>query len=79
MAEVDLALRGEGTILGSRQKGRSDLRLASLAKDRELLEAARAVAEELVSDDPGLASNALLADELRATLEPEDAAWLFKG
>ena len=79
LAEVDLALRGEGTILGSRQKGRSDLRLASLAKDRELLEAARAVAEELVNDDPGLASNALLADELRATLEPEDAAWLFKG
>ena len=79
LAEVDLALRGEGTILGSRQKGRSDLRLASLARDRELLEAARAVAEELVSDDPGLTSNALLADELRATLEPEDAAWLFKG
>ena len=31
LAEVDLELRGEGTILGARQKGRSDLKLAKLA------------------------------------------------
>ena len=30
LADVDLELRGEGTILGARQKGRSDLRLAKL-------------------------------------------------
>ncbi len=30
LADVDLELRGEGTILGERQKGRSDLRLARL-------------------------------------------------
>ncbi|GIT46527.1 MAG: hypothetical protein Ct9H300mP12_11120 [Acidimicrobiales bacterium] len=34
-AEVDLELRGEGTIMGERQKGRNDLRLASLRRDRE--------------------------------------------
>lgn len=79
LAEVDLSLRGEGTILGSRQKGRSDLRLASLAKDRGLLESARAVAERLVADDPGLVRNRLLAEELQVTLDPQDAAWLFKG
>ena len=33
LAEVDLDLRGEGTIMGERQKGRSDLRLASLRRD----------------------------------------------
>ena len=32
LAEADLALRGEGTILGVRQKGQSDLRLASLVQ-----------------------------------------------
>ena len=30
LAEVDLDMRGEGTIMGTRQKGRSDLKLASL-------------------------------------------------
>ena len=30
LAEDDLRLRGEGTLLGARQKGQSDLRLASL-------------------------------------------------
>ena len=34
LAEEDLRLRGEGTILGSRQKGQSDLRLASLSDPR---------------------------------------------
>ena len=37
LAEVDLELRGEGTIMGERQKGRSDLRLASLRRDREMV------------------------------------------
>ena len=35
LAEVDLDLRGEGTVLGTRQKGHSDLKLASLRRDRE--------------------------------------------
>ncbi len=39
LAEADLRVRGEGTLLGARQKGQSDLRLASLsdAGDMELL------------------------------------------
>ena len=41
LAEVDLELRGEGTILGTRQKGRSDLKLASLRRGRS--DAGRAV------------------------------------
>jgi ATP-dependent DNA helicase RecG len=79
LAEVDLELRGEGTILGARQKGRSDLALASLARDRGLLEEARKVAVALTADDPFLVAQPLLTDELRATLDPEDAAYLFKG
>jgi ATP-dependent DNA helicase RecG len=79
LAEVDLDLRGEGTILGSRQKGRSDLALAKLSRDRDLLEAARRLAEALTGEDPTLATNPLLAEELRTTLDEEDAAFLFKS
>ena len=55
LAEVDLDLRGEGTLMSSAQKGRSDLRLASLRRDRELVELAREAAFEIVDADPTLA------------------------
>jgi ATP-dependent DNA helicase RecG len=79
LAEIDLELRGQGTILGSRQKGRSDLALASLARDRDLLDAARQVAEALTEGDPRLEAKPALADELKVTLDEEDATFLFKG
>jgi ATP-dependent DNA helicase RecG len=79
LAEVDLELRGEGTILGARQKGRSDLKLASLQRDRELLMAAREVAESLAADDPHLESHPLLGDEIRLFMSEEEAEFLFKS
>ncbi|MEK9838934.1 MAG: ATP-dependent DNA helicase RecG, partial [Ilumatobacter sp.] len=54
LAEVDLELRGEGTLMSTSQKGRSDLRLASLRRDRELVELARSVAFDLVDVERGL-------------------------
>ncbi len=42
LADVDLELRGEGQLLGTRQSGLSDLRFARLTRDRALLERARA-------------------------------------
>ncbi len=50
LAEADLRVRGEGTLLGARQKGQSDLRLASLSDegDLALLDEARRVADTLV-------------------------------
>jgi len=51
LAEVDLELRGEGQLLGTRQSGLTDFRFAKLRADRDLLEQARAVAEELVDYD----------------------------
>ncbi len=62
LAEEDLKLRGEGTILGVRQKGQSDLRLASLsdAGDRLLLTEARRVAEAMVNADAQLQEQPLL-------------------
>ncbi len=74
LAEVDLDLRGEGTIMGERQKGRNDLRLASLRRDREWVERAREVAVELIDADLELESNPALADELAVLLGDDDAA-----
>jgi ATP-dependent DNA helicase RecG len=48
LAEVDLEIRGEGQLLGTRQAGLSDLRFTRLRSDRKLLEQARELAEELV-------------------------------
>src|ERR687888_417974 len=48
LAEVDLELRGEGQLLGTRQSGLSDLRFTRLRADRPLLERARAAAQELI-------------------------------
>ncbi len=79
LAEVDLDLRGEGTILGERQKGRNDLKLASLRRDREWVDIARAAAFEIVDADPGLADHPLLRDELELFLDPDDAEFLLKG
>ncbi|MBW4029907.1 MAG: ATP-dependent DNA helicase RecG [Acidobacteria bacterium] len=78
LAEVDLDLRGEGTLLGARQRGRSDLRLASLRRDEALLNEAREVALELVAGD-ALAHNVEMVDELRLFVDDEEAQFLFRS
>jgi len=54
IAQEDLRLRGPGEILGTRQHGLPDLRVANLLADLPLLEEARDVAAEIVQQDPGL-------------------------
>jgi ATP-dependent DNA helicase RecG len=77
LAEKDLELRGEGTVLGTRQKGRSDLKLASLRRDRELVQWAREAAFDLVDGDPGLEHHAVLAAEVRDLVDDDEAEFLF--
>jgi len=79
LAEVDLELRGEGTLMGERQKGRNDLRLASLRRDRAWVERARDVAFELVDSDPGLAEHPVLAQEVTLFLGDDEADFLLKS
>ncbi len=79
LAEVDLELRGEGTVMGERQKGRSDLRLASLSRDLVWVERARKVAFELVDPERGLAEHPLLEQEIDVLLAPEDEEFLTKS
>jgi len=77
LAEVDLDLRGEGTILGARQRGRSDLRLANLRRDEALLVEARRVALDLVESD-GLTQLPEMVDELKLFVDEDEASYLFK-
>ncbi len=77
LAEVDLDLRGEGTIMGTRQKGRTDLKLASLRDDRAWVAHARDAAFGMVDGPDGVPR--ALQEELRLFLDEEDAAFLLKG
>lgn len=79
LAEVDLDLRGEGTLMSTAQKGRSDLKLASLRRDRKLVEQARDAAVGIVGDDPSLAQHPGLADELDLLFSDSDEAFLSRG
>ena len=64
IAEMDLRLRGPGQVLGTRQSGLPDLALASLTDDGEVLERARAVAQEITQADPNLQAHPGLAQAL---------------
>ena len=79
LAEIDLDLRGEGTIMSTAQKGRNDLKLASLRTDRELVGRAREAAFEIVDADPLLADHPHLLDEVRLLFTADDEAFLFKS
>ncbi|MEZ5295456.1 MAG: ATP-dependent DNA helicase RecG [Ilumatobacteraceae bacterium] len=79
LAEIDLDLRGEGTLMSTMQKGRSDLKLASLRRDRQLVAKAREAAFEIVDADPDLAHHPVLLDELDLLFTDEDEDFLAKS
>lgn len=54
IAEADLALRGAGELMGTRQSGLADFRLANLLRDSRLLIEARKEALAWLAQDPGL-------------------------
>ncbi|MAQ47276.1 MAG: ATP-dependent DNA helicase RecG, partial [Flavobacteriales bacterium] len=54
ISEIDLKLRGPGDVLGTRQSGLLNLKLASLVKDYELVEIARKDAVLILANDADL-------------------------
>lgn len=54
LAEKDMEIRGPGELLGTKQHGLPDLKIADLSKDKEILEIARKEAFFLISKDPDL-------------------------
>jgi len=70
IAEVDLKLRGPGDIQGTQQSGLLNLKLADLAKDGQILQAARNIAVEVLKEDANLEleKNVRLRNTLKAML-----------
>ena len=69
IAEADLKLRGPGALEGTQQSGIAfDLKIADIARDGQLLQYVRTIAEEITDADPGgvLPENAILWQQLRA-------------
>jgi ATP-dependent DNA helicase RecG len=56
IAEEDLAIRGPGEFLGTRQHGMPDFRTANLLSQTRLISEARQAAQAIVAADPDLAS-----------------------
>lgn len=56
IAEKDLELRGAGELLGTRQSGLPEFRLADIAEHSDLLPIARDDAELILRNDPELES-----------------------
>ena len=53
IAEADLKLRGPGDLEGTQQSGIAfDLKIADIARDGQLLQLVRGIAEQLLDEDP---------------------------
>ncbi|OFW60611.1 MAG: ATP-dependent DNA helicase RecG [Actinobacteria bacterium RBG_16_64_13] len=74
LAEADLLARGEGQLFGERQSGLGDLEVASLLRDRKLLEEARAEAGTLLRE----AGTGVLSPPLREVVEAARARFAQK-
>ncbi|HSK98584.1 MAG TPA: ATP-dependent DNA helicase RecG [Euzebyales bacterium] len=64
LAEVDLKLRGEGSLFDTRQSGVADLKLAQLIRDQRWVAVTRDDARALVTDDLDLRDHPVLAAEV---------------
>lgn len=77
IAEADLKLRGPGDLEGTQQSGIAfDLHIANLARDGQLLQHVRNLAERIVTEDPDekRPENALFWQQLRL-LKKENINW----
>lgn len=69
IAEADLKLRGPGDLEGTQQSGVAfDLKIADIARDGQLLQYVREVAQTIVDKDPNgsLPENEILWRQLKA-------------
>jgi ATP-dependent DNA helicase RecG len=80
LARLDVQQRREGDVLGAAQSGqRRQLRLLSLLRDEDLITAARAEAGDIVAADPTLAEHPLLAAQVAALVNDDQAEYLEKA
>ena len=77
IAEADLKLRGSGDLEGTQQSGVAfDLKIADIARDGQLLQYVREVAEKLLDSDPNgvLPENAIVWRQLKE-LRKKNVNW----
>jgi ATP-dependent DNA helicase RecG len=80
LAKLDLETRREGDVLGAAQSGaRSSLRLLSVLRDGDVIESARAAADEIVDDDPDLGRHVALRDQVGRLQQTEQSEFLEKS
>jgi ATP-dependent DNA helicase RecG len=76
IAETDLKLRGPGNLMGTQQSGILALKIADVVKDSDILKTARFHAQQLLKNDPGLASgNHLMVRQKMARMEVFKNIW----
>jgi ATP-dependent DNA helicase RecG len=78
IAELDLMERNQGDLLGQRQSGSADIRVARFPEDTDLLTLARDMAREILAADPGLERPAHVPLKSRALLRYPKAEALFR-
>jgi ATP-dependent DNA helicase RecG len=74
IAEEDLRIRGPGELMGTKQAGMLELRMADLIQDSRMLEVARQAALELIEQDPDLTH-----PEHQAILEMAKEKWSLEA
>ncbi len=74
LAEMDLKLRGPGDLIGTRQHGVAELRIADLIRDEAAVLRAREVAMSILSSDPELSSPSL--QKLKRQVLNRHGEWL---
>ena len=80
LAEADLLARGEGQLFGERHSGLGDLEVASLLRDRRLLEEARVEAQRVLAAERAAPSSprSLLVEASRARFS-QKIAWMDRA
>ena len=80
LSQADLEQRREGDVLGKSQSGfRSRLTHLKVLRDEDTIRQARIVAEDLIATDPDLANAPLLAAEVLALEESQQADYMAKS
>ena len=78
IAELDLAERSQGDLLGQRQSGMADIRVARFPEDVDLLTVSREMAQRVLEEDPGLERSTHVQLKQRALLRYPRAEALFR-
>jgi len=80
LAQLDLEIRREGNVLGSRQSGKkSSLRLLQVVKDIDIVELARDACRRVIEEDVTLAKFPALQNAVMEIEKEAETAFLEKN